>query len=146
MKNDKHTCSSFTQIKSNYWSDLQWKLAKKQEDPFPTGICLSTVNSGNTRAMREICSKLTIKIPERRQWRRSGVFFVKFEQIWRIALALLLSTLNKKKPRGLTLLDYILSYIKMKDERQHFLNSYNRLDWITPFPNFTVATTMPRSL
>ena len=30
-----------------------------------------------------ICSKLTIKTPERRQWRRSGVFIVNFEHIWR---------------------------------------------------------------
>ena len=29
----------------------------------------------------EICSKLTIKTPERRQW-RSGVFIVNFEYIW----------------------------------------------------------------
>ena len=27
--------------------------------------------------------KLTIKTPERRQWRRSGVFIVNFEHIWR---------------------------------------------------------------
>ena len=28
----------------------------------------------NTRTRLEICSKLTIKTPERRYWRRSGVF------------------------------------------------------------------------
>ena len=27
------------------------------------------------------CTKLTIKTPERRQWRRSGVFIVNFEHI-----------------------------------------------------------------
>ena len=26
-----------------------------------------------------MCSKLTVKIPERRQWRRSGIFIVNFE-------------------------------------------------------------------
>ena len=31
--------------------------------------------------MCEICSKLTIKTPERRQRRRSGVFIVNFEYI-----------------------------------------------------------------
>ena len=31
--------------------------------------------------MCEICSKLTIKTPERPYWRRSGVFIVNFEQI-----------------------------------------------------------------
>ena len=29
----------------------------------------------------EICSKLTIKIPERRDWRRYGIFIVNFEHI-----------------------------------------------------------------
>ena len=37
------------------------------------------VNNRNTRLRCEICSKLTTKTPERRQWRRSGVFTVKFE-------------------------------------------------------------------
>ena len=36
-------------------------------------------DSINTRASPGICSKLTIKTPERRQWRRSGVFIVNFE-------------------------------------------------------------------
>ena len=31
--------------------------------------------------MGEICSELTIKTPESRQWRRSGVFIVNFERI-----------------------------------------------------------------
>ena len=34
-----------------------------------------------TRTRGEICSKLTIKTLERRQWRRSGVFIVNFEQV-----------------------------------------------------------------
>ena len=45
--------------------------------------------------MFEICSKLTIKTLERRQWRRSGVFIVNFEQISHIALLFLLLTFNK---------------------------------------------------
>ena len=36
----------------------------------PAGIYLLKVNNRNTRIRCEICSKLTIKIPERRQWRR----------------------------------------------------------------------------
>ena len=35
----------------------------------PTGIYLFKVNNRNTRTMCEICSWLTIKTPERRQWR-----------------------------------------------------------------------------
>ena len=36
--------------------------------------------------MSEICSELTIKTPERRQWRHSGVFIAKFERISQIVL------------------------------------------------------------
>ena len=36
-------------------------------------------SNGNTRKRCEMCSKLTVKIPERRQWRRSGIFIVNFE-------------------------------------------------------------------
>ena len=35
------------------------------------------VSNRNTWKMCEICSKLTIKTLERRQWRRSGIFIVK---------------------------------------------------------------------
>ena len=52
------------------------------------------VNNRNTRTRSEICSKLTIKIPERRHWRRSGVF-VNFEHISHLVLVFLLLTLSK---------------------------------------------------
>ena len=48
--------------------------------PCPAGIYLLNVNNRNTRTRYEICSKLTIKTPERRQWGRSNVFIVNFEQ------------------------------------------------------------------
>ena len=48
----------------------------------------------NTGTKCEICSKLTIKIPERRYWRRSGIFIVNFEHISHLALVFLLLTLN----------------------------------------------------
>ena len=37
------------------------------------------VNTRNSRKRCGICSKLTIKTPERCNWRRSGVFIVSFE-------------------------------------------------------------------
>ena len=52
------------------------------------------VNNRNTRTRCEICSKLTIKTPERRHWRRSGVFIVNFEHISHLVLVFLLLTLN----------------------------------------------------
>ena len=42
----------------------------------------------------DICSKLTIKTSEGRQWRRSGVFIVSCEHISYLALVFLLLTLN----------------------------------------------------
>ena len=53
------------------------------------------VNNRSTRARCEICSKLTIKRPERRHSRRSGDFTVNFEHISQLALLLLLLTLSR---------------------------------------------------
>ena len=58
------------------------------------GIYLLKVNHRNTRIRCEICSKFTIKIPERRQRRCSGVFIVQFEHISHLVLVFLLLTLN----------------------------------------------------
>ena len=63
-------------------------------NPSSVGIYLLKVNNRNTRARCEICSKLTIKTPERGNWRRSGIFIVNFEYISHLALVLLLLTLN----------------------------------------------------
>ena len=43
----------------------------------------------------EICSKLIIKTPERRQWRRSDVFIVNFENISHLLLVFPLLTLSR---------------------------------------------------
>ena len=48
---------------------------------YPAGNYIFRVNNRNTRTRCETCSKLTIKTPERRKWRRSGVFIVNFEHI-----------------------------------------------------------------
>ena len=58
------------------------------------GIHLLKANNKNTRTRCEMCSKLTIKTPERRHWRRSGVFIVNFEHNSHLVLVLLLLTLN----------------------------------------------------
>ena len=50
--------------------------------------------SRNTRARYEICSKLTVRTPERREWRCLGVFIVNFEHISHLVLVFLLLTLN----------------------------------------------------
>ena len=62
--------------------------------PYTTGNCMFKVSSRKTRASCEISSKLTIKMPERPQWRRSGIFIVNFEHISHLVLVFLLLTLN----------------------------------------------------
>ena len=59
------------------------------------GIYLLKVNNKNTRTRYEICSKLTVKTPERRKWRRSGVIILKFEHISHLVLVFLLLNLSK---------------------------------------------------
>ena len=49
--------------------ELFSKLERKQNDITPAGIYLLKLNNRNTRTRCGICSKLTINIPERRQWR-----------------------------------------------------------------------------
>ena len=56
---------------------------------------IPTVNNRKTRNRCEICSKLTIKTSERRQWHRSGTFIVNFEHISHLFLVFPLLTLNK---------------------------------------------------
>ena len=67
--------------------------------PYPAEML--KVNNRNARTKWEICSKLTIKTPERRpktperrQWHHSGVFIVNFEHISHLALVFLLLTLS----------------------------------------------------
>ena len=47
----------------------------------PAKIYLFKINNRNTIKWCEIYSKLKIKTPERRQWRRPGVFIVNYEHI-----------------------------------------------------------------
>ena len=61
---------------------------------YPVGNYMFKGNNRNTRATCEICSKLTIKTPERRYWHCSGVFIVNFEHISHLVLVFILSTLN----------------------------------------------------
>ena len=70
-------CQSFIA----HLAELQFNLNEFYWQIKPAGIYLLKVNNGNTRTRREICLKLTIKSPDWRQWRLSGVFIVKFEQI-----------------------------------------------------------------
>ena len=60
-------------LSSGLTSHLSHLLSKEIN---PTDIYLFKFNNGNTRKRCEICSKLTIKTPKRRQRRRSGVLLL----------------------------------------------------------------------
>ena len=60
----------------------------------PSNIYLFKVNNRSTRKRFEISSKLIIKIPERLQCLRSGVFIVNIEHISHLFLVSLLLTFN----------------------------------------------------
>ena len=61
----------------------------------PTNIYMFKINNQNTRKRREVCSKVTIKTPERRYCRLSDVFIVNFKHISHFFLMFLLLTSNK---------------------------------------------------
>ena len=60
----------------------------------PVGNYMFKVEKRNTRTRCEICLKLTIKTPERCQWRRSGVI-VNFGHISHLVLVYLFLTLGR---------------------------------------------------
>ena len=70
------------------WFGMEWKLSYSLLLYKPTIFYLFKVKNGNTRTICEICSKLTINIPERRHW-------LQFEQISHIVLLFPLSTFSK---------------------------------------------------
>ena len=74
-------CGKFPEIFSEEWENSTEQLwAVSSESLIPASIYLFNVNNANIRTMCEICSKLTIKLPQRRQC-RSYVFNIYFEQI-----------------------------------------------------------------
>ena len=62
---------------------------------YSVNIYLFKVNNRNIGKRCQICSKLTIKTIEWRQWRLSGSFIVNFGHISHVFLELLLLALNK---------------------------------------------------
>ena len=77
----------WTAPKSPTWKEL------RQLPNYLASIYLSKVNNRNTRKKCEICSKLTIKILERR--RHCCVFIVNFDHISHLFLVFSLLNLNK---------------------------------------------------
>ena len=63
------------------WSNVDCLLLYKRKMLIPVGNYMFKVTIETLEKRYEICSKLTIKTPKWRQWRRFGVFIVNFEHI-----------------------------------------------------------------
>ena len=74
---------------------LNHSMKVKHQIQHPACIFLLKFNNISTRKRWEICSKLTIKTPERRNGTVLVYFFVNFEHISYLVLVFLLLTLNK---------------------------------------------------
>ena len=85
----------FSAVTYLIYQDVFPKLTDNIAAQIPVRIYLLKANKRNARTRCEICSKLTIKTPERRQWRCSGVFIVTFEHISHLVLVFLLLTLSR---------------------------------------------------
>ena len=66
------------------------RLYKFYTKALPSRHLLVKLNNKNTRAMREMGPKLTIKTPEQRQFYRSVVYLVSIEHISQLILIFLL--------------------------------------------------------
>ena len=81
--------------RTNFWSAEIHQVSRglnfyciNGDSAYPANIYFFKVNNKNTRKRYKICSTLTIKTPERRQWRQyftpfSSVSILEFEQVKR---------------------------------------------------------------
>ena len=77
-------------LKDRVYTESHAASGKKSN--IPAGYYMFKVSNRNIKSWCEICSKLTIKTPERRHWSHSGVFIVNFEHISHLVFLML--TLN----------------------------------------------------
>ena len=69
---------------------------------FPADIYLSELTMETPEQSVEICLKLTITTPERRQWRRPDIFIINFEHISNLLLVFLLLPLIRYMMKSIT--------------------------------------------
>ena len=106
-----------------------------QNATVPVGFYLFKVSNKNTKIQSGTSSKLTIRKPERRRWRRCSVFIVNFEHISHIALVFLLLTFNKQIPDEISYMHfyYLSTY---KTTHNCFVNKFSQIDvFLTQTPD-----------
>ena len=79
----------FNRLYVTHNKNLEQRKFRTKEPADPVGNYMFKFNNRNIRKRCDICSKLIIKTPERRHWRRSGVFILNFEHISHLVLVFL---------------------------------------------------------
>ena len=98
--------------------------------------------------MSVICSKLTIKTPEQRQWHHFEVFLANFEQIWYIVLVFPLLNLSVQVNAALVNADnffnlFAYSSIQIQILQIHFWKTY---DFQIPSSTFLNVTLIQQNI
>ena len=83
------------QIQKLHLVDQYLLKINNKDNKVQTGIYLFKFNKGNTRTICKICSSLSIKTAEQRQWRHFCVFIVNFGQISQTSPVLSLLSLKR---------------------------------------------------
>ena len=84
------------------------------------------VNNRNTRTRCEICSKLTIKTPERRHWCRSGVFILNFKHNSHFLLLFLLLTSSRLIAGRVIKSKWLLQFEKFVSEVIRYVMNFTK--------------------
>ena len=103
---------------------LRMSLTFNNFNTFLVGINMFKVKKKNTGTMCEICSKLTIKTPERRQF---AISIFNSEHVLHLALVVLKLTLNKQMLVGLITGWQLATLLKLALLFRHFLGFLTRL-------------------
>ena len=103
-----------------------WKQGKIYFS-IPAEKYMFKVNNRNIRTRFEICSKLTIKTPERCCWHCSGVFIINFEHISHLFLVFLLLTLSRHMLVGSFIWFMSAVLISTKCRCFHSISEYTRI-------------------
>ena len=77
------------------WYILRKPASDSYRSAYPANIYMFKANNRNHRKGCGICSKLTAKKAEQRQWTLSGFFIVNFEHISHLFIMFVLLTLTK---------------------------------------------------
>ena len=84
------------------WKPVEVIATRPRQHNFLVGNYMLKADNRNTKLRCEICSKLTIKTPERDHWRCSGAFIVNFWIYFAPCSRVSIANLEQEIPTGLS--------------------------------------------